>query len=244
MLFGDLAKQRLSALGVSTENLYVDSAHSTGIAAISVVGTGENHITVIPGANTAVDIDDVNRIDSLLASSNVLLMQLEIPLAACLAAAERVRAAGGLTVLDPAPVPKEKLPEEVFHQVDAMTPNELETEALVGIRPTTPEQAAQAARILTDRGLKIAIVKMGAHGVYYRGQGDEGYLPCFKVTAIDTVAAGDCFNGGFAYAMSRGDTLAQAVRFASACGALATTRQGASDAAPTLAEVNTLLAAQ
>ncbi|MDR3516074.1 MAG: ribokinase [Azospirillaceae bacterium] len=240
--FGALAERRLSELGVATRYLQVDPQHPTGLAAINVIASGENFITVIAGANQAVDPDCVAGIAPLLDATKVLLMQLEVPLDASLIAARRARAAGALVVLDPAPIPDCPLPDAVFGLVDVMTPNELETEALVGIRPATAAQAAQAARALTDRGIAIAIVKMGANGVYFRGPDVEGYWPRFPVTAIDTVAAGDCFNGGLAVAMARGDGLAQAVRFAAACGALATTRRGASDAAPVLAEVEALLA--
>jgi len=124
-----------------------------------------------------------------------------------------------------------------------MTPNEIETETRVGIRPTCPENAAEAAARLAGRGLAVGIVKMGARGVYFRGRGAEGFVPAYTVKAVDTVAAGDCFNGGLAFALLRGDALEAAVRFAAACGALATTRPGASASAPTLAEVEALMCA-
>lgn len=240
--FGDMARKRLSEFGVSIATVETDPVNPTGIAAIGVDAAAENCITVIGGANMAVDESDVGRAALVLGKAKVLLLQLETPLRAGLAAAARTRAGGGLVILDPAPAPVDGLPREVFPQVDVMTPNETETEALVGVRPSDPKQAAEAARKLNDCGLPIAVVKMGARGVYVRGRGVEGFMPCFKVVAVDTVAAGDCFNGGLAYALARGDGLMDAVRFAAACGAMATTRPGASDAAPTLAEVEALMA--
>lgn len=240
--FGDMARKRLGDFGVDTSALLADSANPSGIAVIGVDAGAENCITVIGGANMAVDDSDVTRAAGLLDRAAVLLLQLETPLGAGLTAAARTRAAGGLVILDPAPAPAGGLPAEVFAQVDLMTPNETETESLVGIRPATPDDGQAAARRLNERGLAIAVVKMGSRGVYFRGRGQEGFIPCFPVKAIDTVAAGDCFNGGLAYALARGDALPDAVRFAAACGALATTRPGASDAAPTLAEVQSLMA--
>ncbi|WP_207456118.1 ribokinase [Azospirillum sp. SYSU D00513] len=239
--FGEMARARLAGFGVGTGHLRADGGNPTGIAVIGVEDSGENCITVIGGANMAVDRSDVEAAAPLFRNASVLLLQLEIPLATALAAAALTRAGGGRVILDPAPAPAAGLPEEALRAADIMTPNETETEALVGIRPRTPEEAAAAAARLAERGLGIAVVKMGAQGVYFRGQGAEGFVPAFPVRAIDTVAAGDCFNGGLAFALARGDELPAAVRFAAACGALATTRIGAADAAPTLAEVKALL---
>ncbi|MEF2073006.1 ribokinase [Consotaella aegiceratis] len=241
--FGTLARERLTAFVVGLDHLMADPANPTGIAAIGVDAKAENCITVVGGANMAVDETDVKRLDTVLAGAQVLLLQLEVPLAPALQAAERVRAAGGIVVLDPAPAPEATFPDDVWRTVHAMTPNESETEALVGIRPVDPPSAARAAAAMIERGLAMAVVKMGAGGVYWRSADGEGHVPTFPVTPIDTVAAGDCFNGGLAVALARGDRLEDAVRFASACGALATTKRGASDAAPTLDEVSALLEA-
>lgn len=240
--FGTLARDRLTAFGVATDHLYADAAHPTGIAVIGVDARAENSITVIGGANMAIGDDDLARIGPLLDTASVLLLQLEIPLPAALAAAARVRAAGGRVILDPAPAPAGGLPPEVFRAVDVITPNETETEALVGLRPADPPSAARAAALLVERGVGLAVVKMGAAGVVWASPSAGGFVPAFRVEAIDTVAAGDSFNGGLAHALAAGHGPAEAVRVAAACGALATTRRGASDACPALAEVDALLA--
>ncbi|MCF8482714.1 MAG: ribokinase [Rhodospirillum sp.] len=240
--FGAMARERLTYFGVDLTHVRTDEGHPTGIAVIQVERGGENRITVIGAANMAINGDDVDRLGPLLGRTQGLLLQMEIPLAPALEAARRVRSQGGFVLLDPAPAPKTELPPEVWGAVDGVTPNETETEALVGIRPTDAESAAQAARALTDRGVSMAVVKMGAKGVVWRDRdGTEGYQPAFPVEAIDTVAAGDCFSGGLARSLAAGRSLAEAVRFASACGALATTRRGASDAAPSRAEVEHFL---
>ena len=144
-------------------------------------------------------------------------------------------------ILDPAPAPADGLPDEAWALIDLVTPNETETERLVGIRPIDPASAAIAADRLQAKGLARAIVKLGARGVFWRDGSESGFVPPFAVHAIDSVAAGDCFNGGLAVALARGDRLSEAVRFAAACGALATTKRGAAEAAPTLDEVQALL---
>jgi len=240
--FGTMARERLTAHRVGVQQLFEDPDAPTGLAMIGVDSAAENCITVIGGANMAIGPEDVARVTPLLSSARVLLVQLETPLEASLAAATTLRARKGLAILDPAPAPAGGLPDAVWTAVDIMTPNETETEALVGIRPTDTASAARAAAAMIDRGLGTAIVKMGAHGVYVRSGTVDKFLPPFSVKAIDTVAAGDCFNGGLGFALARGDAMLDAVRFASACGALATTRRGASDAAPTLEEVTALLA--
>lgn len=239
--FGQYARERLASFGVETAALAMDGQHATGIALILVDARGENCITVIGGANLAVDGGDVARVADRLDTASVLLLQLEVPLAPALAAAARVRAAGGIVILDPAPAPHEGLPAEAYAVADIVTPNEIETQALVGILPTTPDSARAAAVRLRERGAGAAVVKMGGNGAYFLGAQGEGFVPPFKVTPVDTVAAGDCFNGGLAFALARGGDLATATRFAAACGALATTRPGAAEAAPTHSEVLSLL---
>ena len=113
---------------------------------------------------------------------------------------------------------------------------------MLGWQPQTPEEALKAARELVRRGASAAVVKLGAKGLAAAGPGIEAIMPAFKVTPIDTVAAGDCFNGGLAHALEQGQGLEAALRFAAACGALSTTRKGAAAAAPGKAEVEAFLA--
>ena len=109
------------------------------------------------------------------------------------------------------------------------------------MRPVDPVSASACADRMQERGLKRCIVKLGARGVYFRDESGDGFVPPFAVKAIDSVAAGDCFNAGLAVALAQGKALGEAARFAAACGALATTRAGAAEAAPSLDEVLALL---
>ncbi len=241
--FGAFARGRLTEFGVDLDLLTADPQAPTGVAVIDVDATAENTIVVIGGANMAIDTTDTDRAAAMLRRARVLLLQLETPMTANLAAAAATRSAGGLVILDPAPVPAGGLDDHVLGAVDIVTPNETETEALVGIRPTSAEEAAAAAARLIARGVRTAIVKMGVRGVFFRGPDGNGFVPPFPVTAVNSVGAGDCFNGGLAVALGRGDRLPDAMRFAAACGALAATGPGGAGSAPTLAAVEAMLEA-
>ncbi|MCM5559406.1 ribokinase [Pleomorphomonas sp. JP5] len=240
--FGGFIRSRLTDLGVDPGNLAVDASLPTGIAVIGIDGQGENAITVVPGANTGLAVEQVEAAAPLFSSVKVLLAQLEHPFPATLKAVELARRAGALAILDPAPVPMSPLGGDTIRLFDALTPNEIETEALTGIAPVDVEAAAAAARRLRETGLPLALVKMGARGVYVDSADFRGHVPPFAVKAIDTVAAGDCFAAGLAVALAEGMAVESAVRFAAAAGALACTKEGSSEAAPTRGEVEGLLA--
>ena len=240
--FGEFIRSQLAGLGVDPGCLAVDASLPTGIAVIGIDGRGENAITVVPGANTGLAVDQVEAAAPLFSSVKVLLAQLEHPFPATLKAIELARRAGALAILDPAPVPTFPLEADTIRMFDALTPNEIETEALTGIAPVDVEAAAAAAGRLRETGLPLALVKMGARGVYVDSADFRGHVLPFAVKAIDTVAAGDCFAAGLAVALAEGMAVESAVRFAAAAGALACTKEGSSEAAPTRLEVETLLA--
>ena len=239
--FGDAARAELTAYDVDLSHIRRDENSATGIAIIKVGEGGQNMISVIAGANDAVNEGDATEARHALQQARVLLLQLEVPLAASLAAARIVRSKGGTVILDPAPAPKQPFAPDVIAAIDIITPNESEAAGLLGWQPTTPDEALRAARELKAKGFRTALVKLGAKGVAFSGPKEEGFVPPFKVDAIDTVAAGDSFNGGLACALDEEMSLAEAVRFAAACGALSTTKKGASAAAPTRAEVDAFL---
>lgn len=239
--FAKPAQRELESYGVDLSLVARDKAGATGIAIINVGEGGENYISLIGGSNLAMDDSDVERARSALDQADVLLLQLEVPLAASLKAAAMVKARGGIVILDPAPAPKDGLPAHVLQAVDIITPNETEAGLILGWQPQSLEDGLKAAKELRTRGVGTAVVKLGARGLAVAGPGVEAIIPSFKVTAIDTVAAGDSFNGGLAHALEQGQPIEQALRYAAACGALSTTRKGASAAAPTKAEVEAFL---
>ena len=224
--FGSELVNSLQTAGVRTEHVLVDQAASSGVAAIAVDDTGENQIIVVPGANGRVDETDVERLLHLLPSARALLMQFEIPMSAVVSAAQTARSVGVPVILDPAPAQLD-VPVELYSLVDIITPNETEAGQMVGFPVNEPDSAAQAAAVLLQRGVGTAIVKLGAQGAVCATKEETFFVPAFPVLAVDTVAAGDAFNGGLAAALASGLPLRQAVIWGAAAGALASTKLGA-----------------
>lgn len=231
--FGQQLLAQLRSTGVDANAVWVDESVHSGVAAIAINETGENSIIVIPGANGQVDETDVARLKPLLSEASVLLLQLEIPLPAVCAAAVAAQKAGVTVILDPAPV-HGNLPNNLYALTDIITPNAVEATQLTGIDVTTPEGANQAAQALRQRGVKTAIVKLGDRGVCCATASETFFVPAFPVSAVDTVAAGDGFNGGLAAALVRGLSLKEAIVWGSAAGAIAATQPGAQSSLPDL----------
>lgn len=243
-VFAATALHELQTSGVDTTLVEQNAGLATGIAIIGVDAAGQNVITVIGGANLCVEAADADRARHALQSARVLLLQNEVPWEAAARAARITRQAGGTVILDPAPAPENGLAPEAYALAHILTPNESETEALTGIYPADAASAQTAAARLHELGAQTVILKMGAKGLFVSAPGTQGHIPAFPVHAIDTVAAGDCFNGGLAHALREGADIATAARFAAACGALSTTRRGAAQSAPELPEVEAFLRQQ
>ena len=237
--FGREVLKIVTAENVDTSLVQVDPVHGTGLAVISVDENAENSIIIISGANIALDHSDIEKARSALKSAQVLLVQLEVNVEAALLVVKIAHELGVKVVFDPAPA--QALPAEVYRQMNVITPNETETEVLLGFRPTDEASALQAADEFLKRGVGTAVIKLGSQGVYYKNFEDSGFVAPFKVNAIDSVAAGDAFNGGLAVALSEGKSMAEAVRWGAAAGALATTRQGAMPSMPYRMELLKLL---
>jgi ribokinase len=241
--FGTQLIAALRESGVDVGGIMVDQETTSGVAMISVDDTSENSIVVVAGANGRVGESDLARLEPALDDATFLLLQLEIPLDATVAAARLAWDRGVPTIFDPAPA--RPLPDEIYGLVTIITPNQVEAEQMVGFAVETHEDGLRAARTMVDRGVPIAIVKMGSLGAVYVEQTEagrtEGIVPAFAITPVDTVAAGDAFNGGLTAALTEGHSLEEALRWASAAGALSTTRPGAIPSLPTRAEFEAFL---
>jgi ribokinase len=224
--FGQEMLGSLQESGVICDRVFVDPSTHSGVAVITVEDSGENTIILVPGANGQVNQTDVEQINPLFYEAFALLLQLEIPLPAVKAAAENARKAGVKVILDPAPA-QVNVPADFYPLVDIITPNETEASLLVGFPVNSPETAAKAAQELQRRGVEIVFVTLGAKGVFCATKDEDFFLPAFPVEAIDTVAAGDAFNGAIATALATGKSLREAVVWGAAAGALATTKVGA-----------------
>lgn len=225
--------------GIDMSGILVDDKHGTGLAVISVDDKADNSIVIVSGANMALDDSDADRCIREFNNAKLVMLQLEVPLEACLKVARAAHDKGVKVIWDPAPALE--LPTEAYQLTDYMTPNEVEAGMLVGFQPKTVEEAKKAAGILRQRGVRVAIIKLGALGAYYESDTEFGFMPSFIVNAIDTVAAGDAFNGGLAVALLEGKAITEAVRWGSAAGAIATTKPGAMPSMPYRRELDQLL---
>jgi ribokinase len=238
--FGRQLQRSLQESGVNTDRILVDQAASSGVAVITVDDAGENNIIIVAGTNGRVNHQDIDRLTDLLPGAAALLLQLEIPLPAVIAAAQAARRAGVSVILDPAPA-KGDIPPELYPLVDIITPNEIEASQLVGFPVDGQEAAAKASVELRQRGVGSVIVKLGDRGVFCATGEETFFVPAFSVQAVDTVAAGDAFNGGLAAALAEGRSLREAVVWGAAAGAISATKAGAQPSLPDRETFNNFL---
>ena len=170
-------------------------------------------------------------------SAKVVLLQNETAVATAIAVALRARTGGGVVVMDPAPAPGPMWPADVISHFDILTPNATEAGLITGVTPTNLTEGLRVAHVLAEMTRLGAVVTMGENGVAWVLEGSAGSMICPHVRAIDTVAAGDCFNGAFAAGLAQGRSYADAIEFAVHAAALATTRKGAIDSLPLRDEV-------
>ena len=238
--FGHELQHNLAVEGIDISGVQIDAQVHTGVAAITVGAQGENHIVVVPGANGHVDTTDLENLRDLLPQAQLLLMQFEIPLPIVTQAAEMAYTAGVRVILDPAPAQAIET-EALYPYIDIMTPNQVEAAQLVGFPVNTLEDAADAANCLRQRGVEIALIKLGEQGVICATASEIFNVPAFAVPVVDTVAAGDAFNGGLAVALHDQKSLREAVIWASATAALSVTQAGAQPSMPPRSQIEAFL---
>jgi ribokinase len=197
-VFGNMARQQFENEGMHTEFVLSDAKLPSGVALINVDAQGENSITVASGANSALNIADIDQANRLFEAGDVLLIQLETPLKTVWHAIKKAHGKGLKVILNPAPAAE--IPDEIYPYIYALTPNETETELLTGIAIDSLAKAQEAAHILLNKGLPHLIITMGSQGAYYQSAENKLFIPTKIVQAVDTTAAGDCFNGALAVA--------------------------------------------
>ncbi|ELT9605750.1 TPA: ribokinase [Raoultella planticola] len=239
---GERVRRQLQSDGIDVAPVRAVKDQSTGVALIFVNAEGENVIGIHAGANAALSVEQVEAEKVRIAGAQALLMQLESPLESVLAAAKIAHQHQTTVVLNPAPA--RELSDELLALVDIITPNETEAEKLTGIRVENDDDAANAARVLHDKGIGIVMITLGSRGVWVSHEGQGRRVPGFKVQAIDTIAAGDTFNGAFVTALLEGIALDEAIRFAHAAAAIAVTRKGAQPSVPWREEIDEFLRQQ
>jgi ribokinase len=234
---GLLIEQHLATQRLSRPVLLRDAEAPTGVAMILVDHNGENQIVVVPGSNGRLTPAAVQQHRELMVGVRVLLVQMEIPLETVREALSLAKAHGLTTILNPAPAAP--LPSDLLQLVDVLTPNETEAHALSG-----SSDPAEAARILTGRGVGTVVVTCGAAGALMIGGHEATRIPGYVVESIDSTGAGDAFNGVLACAMAEGASITSAIERANAAGALATTGRGAQESLPTKDDIERLCRSQ
>lgn len=233
--FGAALVEQLLTDGVDTRGVTSDAALPTGTALILVDRTGQNQIAVASGANQAVGEAEVTAALAMLGAADLLLVQLEVPLAAVRQAVLRTKATALMNAAPPLP-----LDGELLDRLDVLVVNQTEAEVLFGRGVTDPKSAAEVVSTARQAGVDLAIVTLGAAGaVFSDGRTAELVAP-FPVRAVDATAAGDAFVGALAVALTAGTPASTAVRFANAAGAAATTRPGAQSSLPSSSDLKRL----
>ena len=200
--FGGQLLDSLRSRCVDVSGVGIETRCSSGVVVINIDTSGQNRIVQIPGANGTCGEKEVALAREALVEASVLMLQLEVSIEISLAAAREAGSMKKVVILDP--VPARPLAEELYRYCSYITPNETEAEALVGFPVEDRSSARRAAEEFLDRGAGCAIIKMGAQGAYYATRGVARHLPVHQVEAVDTVAAGDAFNGALAVALAEG----------------------------------------
>ena len=242
-IFGDM-------LLAATENEHIDSRFvtkrtniGTGVATIVIEPDGDNSIIVVPRANMALTTANIDAAADCIADADVLLLQLETPIAVSEHAAAIAKKHDTQVILNPAPA--QPLPDSLLGYVDILTPNQSETELLSGTKVSNHEEARRAAEVLRARMVDTVdaavVLTLGEQGALMLTATSSAHISALSVEPVDTTGAGDAFCGALATALARGETLHSAVAFANAAGAAAVTVTGATPSMPTRAKIECLL---
>lgn len=239
-LFGRQAIEQFEREGIQTTFVTTDADEPSGVALIGVDSSGENSIMVASGANARLSPAQVEpALTSVTdADHTVVLLQLEIPIPTVAYAIRQSYERGIRVVLNPAPA--QKLDPVLLACLHVITPNETEAELLTGVRVTDETTARQAADWLHEAGASNVVITLGSRGAYLSTGSGAWLVGAPSVTAVDTTAAGDCFNGALAVALAEGRDLRDSVAFASKAASISVTRMGAQSSMPHRAEVDPL----
>jgi len=224
---------------VETMAIHREPASHTGVAMIYVEESGENMITVAPGANYHLSIDYLKKHLFLFSQAQLLLLQLEIPYESVAFCIDWAKEQGIKVMLNTAPA--RHLPKEILSQVDILVANQVELEILVHQSISGIEEIPEAVNQLHHAGIKTVIITMGNNGCFISQKELSHYIQAFRVQAIDTTAAGDVFCGNLAVSLLEDLPIKKAVRRACAAAAISVTRFGAHSSAPTRSETDTFL---
>jgi len=237
--FGKQFLEKFSREGINTDFVTQDDENGTGVAMPLIDASGDNSIVIIPQANMALTVENINQAQSTIADADVLVMQCEVPMDANQRAAEIAKQNDTLVILNPAPA--QLIPEQILKLVDIIIPNEIETETLTGLPTKTENEVLVAGRNLLSKGVETVILTLGDRGSLLLNEDGEKLIPAFDVSVVDTTAAGDSFCGVLAASLANGISINLSVEIANAAGALAVTKLGAEPSLPQRDAIDDLL---
>lgn len=235
-LFGRQALKQFQRENIDIRFIGTDNEHPSGVALIGVDAQGENSIMVAAGSNGYLDEQMVEEALESIHEPAIILTQLEIPLDTVELAIKKGVAKGWKVIVNPAPA--RLINKAAFRDLYLLTPNEYEAEILTGVRVTNIDSAEQAAQTLRQLGVSNVVITLGSRGAFLHTQSLGKVIAAPTVTPIDTTAAGDCFNGAIAVALSQGMELEEAVGFACRAASVSVTRMGAQSSMPSRKELN------
>ena len=237
--FGKQFLEKFSREGINTDFVTQDNENGTGVAMPLIDASGDNSIVIIPQANMALTVENINQAQSTIADADVLVMQCEVPMDANQRAAEIAKQNDTLVILNPAPA--QLIPDQILKLVDIIIPNEIETETLTGLPTKTDNEVLVAGRNLLSKGVETVILTLGDRGSLLLNEDGEKLIPAFDVSVVDTTAAGDSFCGVLAASLANGISINLSVEIANAAGALAVTKLGAEPSLPQRDAIDDLL---
>lgn len=227
---GKMVCQQLEKDHINLRSVNTIANEKTGVALIFVNRDGENEIGIYAGANAAVTPDYMLKYRNDIIQADAILMQLETPLSTIEAAVKLAKQHHTQVIVNPAPA--QQLSDEILCNIDIITPNETEAYSLTGIQVNNTEDAANASQVLHNKGIDTVIITLGSKGAWVSVKGQGQLIAGYTVKAIDTIAAGDTFNGMLVTALLEGKSLNSAVKYAHAAAAIAVTRSGAQASVP------------
>ena len=228
--------------GFEANHIVLKKEKSSGVGHIVIDDdSGQNQIIIIPGANLEFNLDDLTKFKNLFNEATIVVNQLEMDDSIIFGSKNLAKSNQKYYLLNPAPY--KDLPDEFLEGIDFLTPNETELAAFVGKKQlTTLEEIESAAKRLVKKGVVNVIVTLGENGALHCDEKGCKLYPAYQVeNVVDTVAAGDAFNGTLAAMISKGESISKAIKYANASGALTVQRKGAIPSIPTLAEIESFL---
>lgn len=238
--FANVALDTMKELGMVQEHIFFSDDVETGTALILVdEKTSQNEIIIVPGACDTITEEEVASVEEVIKESEYVLLQLEVNQNANEMVVDMANKYGCRVILNSAPYAP--FTDEFLSKIYMVTPNEVEAEEITGVHIDGLEAAKEAAGYFREKGVKEVVITLGSRGVFVSSNGREEIVPAFKVDAVDTTGAGDAFNGGLLAALSKGQDIWEAARFASALAALSVQRVGTTPSMPTLKEIESFL---